>query len=96
MPTVTTSQRFTLNLTDVWKGLIMAVILPILTTIQQSLENGVFTLNWKLIGLTALGSFIAYIIKNFFTPAEIVITNPPKETVKAVKEGDAEVVVQDK
>lgn len=93
MPTVTTSNQFTLNSRDVLKGLIMAVILPVLTIIQTSVSNGELTFNFKAIAIAAISGFIAYIIKNFLSPAEIVITNPPKETVDAVKEGSAEVTV---
>lgn len=72
----------------------MAVILPVLVIIQQSIEKGEFSLDWKLIGLTAVGGLIAYLIKNFFTPSEIVVKNASPETVDAVKEGDATVVVK--
>lgn len=91
--TVTTSQRFTLNFRDVLKGLIMAVILPVLTIIQTSISAGSLTFDWKLIGLTAAGGFVAYIIKNFLSPAEIIVTNPSKETVEAVKEGESRVTI---
>lgn len=93
MATVTTSNRFTLNLNDLFKGLKVAVILPVLVIIQQSIEKGEFSFDWKLIGLTAVGGLIAYLIKNFFAPAEIVMTNMKKETVDAVKDGAAEVKI---
>ena len=93
MATVTTSSRFTINWADVWKGLKISVILPVLTAMYQSIENGSFVFDWKLLGKMAIGGFIAYIIKNFLSPAEIVITNPAKTTVDAVKSGEAEVTV---
>jgi hypothetical protein len=96
MATVTTSKQFSLNWQDLWKGLKVAVILPILVIIQQSIEKGEFSFDWKLIGLTAVGGLIAYLIKNFFTPAEIVVKDAPKETVEAVKAGEADVEVVNK
>lgn len=87
--TVTTSKRWTLNWQDILKGLKVAVILPVLTIIQQSIEAGNFKVDWKLVGLTAVGGFIAYLIKNFLSPAEIVIKNAPKEDIEAVKNGEA-------
>lgn len=93
MATVSTSNQFTLNTRDIVKGLIMAVILPVLTIIQSSIANGVLTFDWKVIGIAAVSGFVAYIIKNFFSPAEIVLTNPSKATVDAVKEGDARVTI---
>jgi len=91
--TVTTSKRFTLDWTDLFKGLKVAVILPILTIIQQSIEKGSFSFDWKLIALTGIGGLVAYLIKNFFSPAEIVVKNPTKETIEAVKEGEARVTI---
>jgi len=93
MATVTTSKQFTLNFRDVLKGLIMAVILPVVNVIYQSIEAGSFEFDWKRIGLLAAGGFIAYIIKNFLTPAEIVMTDVKKETIEAVKDGVAEAKV---
>lgn len=61
------SDRFSINWNDFLKGLILAVIMPVLTIIQQSISNGELTFNWRLIGLTAAGAFVAYIIKNFFS-----------------------------
>ena len=61
------SDRFSINWNDLIKGLYMAVILPVLTTIQQSISNGELTFNWRLIGLTSLAGLVGYIIKNFFT-----------------------------
>ena len=63
----TTSDRFSLTSRDFVKGLIVAVILPVLTIIQQSISHGELTFDWKLIGLTAAGGLVAYLIKNFFT-----------------------------
>lgn len=64
------SNFLSLNWADFGKGLLMAILTPIVITIQQSLELGVFSYNWKTIGLSALGGGFAYLIKNFFTPAQ--------------------------
>ncbi len=93
MATVTSSKQFTLNARDIVKGLIMAVILPVLNVIQQSIEAGSFTLDWKRIGLLAAGGFIAYLIKNFLTPAEVVVTGVKNDTIDDIKAGDADVKV---
>lgn len=45
----------------------MAVIVPVLLAVQQSLAAGEFTFNWKALGLTALASFVGYILKNFLS-----------------------------
>ena len=93
MATVTSSKQFTLNFRDVLKGLIMAVILPVINVIYESIQAGSFEFDWKRIGLLAAGGFIAYIIKNFLTPAEVVVTGVKNDTVDAIKDGVAEVKV---
>lgn len=73
---VVTSKQFSLNLPDVWKGLIVAVVAPALLTIYTSLQAGSLSFNWKEIATTAGSAGLAYILKNFFTPAQTVVTPP--------------------
>ena len=61
------SNQFSLTSRDFLKGLIMAVIVPVLLAIQQSLAAGTVTFNWKALGLTAMASFVGYILKNFLS-----------------------------
>ena len=61
------SNQFSLTSRDFWKGVIMAVVVPFLLAIQESLAAGELTFNWKALGLTALASFVGYILKNFLT-----------------------------
>lgn len=61
------SSMFTLNWNDFFKGAILAVVVPILVTIQTSLAAGNVIFDWKAIGISALATFIAYLLKNFFT-----------------------------
>ena len=75
---VTTSKQFTVNLKDVAKALIIAVLTPAVLVIQQSLDAGSLAFNWKQIGMAAIGGFVGYLIKNFFTPAQTVITGTPQ------------------
>jgi hypothetical protein len=94
MQTVTTtSKQFTLNVSDFWKGLIMAVGGAVFQVILDTINSGSLTFDWPAIGKTALGAIIVYLSKNFFTPSKIVVSDAPKGTVEAVKEGNAEVTV---
>lgn len=61
------SKIFQLNWLDLVKGLMMAILTPAVVIVQQSLEAGTFTFDWKIIGLAAVGGGIAYLVKNFFT-----------------------------
>jgi hypothetical protein len=67
-----TSNIFSLDLRDAAHGLIVAVGGAVVSTIEVSLNAGSLTFNWKQIGLTALAAGLAYLGKNFFTPAKNV------------------------
>lgn len=73
----TTSKLFTLNVSDFVKGLLMAVLVPVIAIISDSLSKGTLVFDWKLIGITALSGFLGYLVKNFLTPSATVIPNPP-------------------
>lgn len=62
-----TSNLFSLNWADFAKGLLMAVLTPVVVVIQQSLDAGILTFDWKSIGIGALAGGLAYLVKNFFT-----------------------------
>ncbi len=44
----------------------MAVLTPALFIVQQSLENGELTFDWKSIALASVSGGVAYLLKNFF------------------------------
>ncbi len=83
---VTTSKRFSLQLNDWTKALIMAVLTPVVTIIYQSVQAGSLTFDWKAIGIAAISGGLGYIMKNFLSPAETVIKNPTPEDVTKVKQ----------
>ena len=74
-----TSKQFALQLNDFWKGLLVATITAPITIIMNSLQAGTFTLDWKNIGIVALSGLLGYLVKNFLTPAQTVITGAPAE-----------------
>jgi len=69
------SNFLSLNWRDLFKGFLMAVLTPVFTTLYTSFEASVFTLNWHIIGVSALGGAMAYLSKNFFTKPS---TDSPK------------------
>jgi hypothetical protein len=71
---IVTSKQYSLNTRDLLKGLLVAVITPVITVITSSLNAGSLTFDWKVIGATALAAGLAYLVKNFFTPAQTVLT----------------------
>lgn len=96
MATTTTSGQFSLNARDFLKGALLAVLTPVVTILIQTLQSGSLTFDWKAIGITALSTFLAYIVKNFLAPSQIVITDPTKSDVQAVKQGTAKATVVNK
>lgn len=75
-----TSNFLSLNWADFAKGLLMAVLTPVIVVIQQSIENGTFTFDWKVIALSAIGGGLAYLTKNFFTQSKEVKSITEDET----------------
>lgn len=91
--TTTTSGQFSLNMKDFLKGLLLAVLTPVVTVLIQTLQAGSLTFDWKAIGITALSAFLAYMLKNFLAPPQIVINDPHETDVKAVNQGVAKATV---
>ncbi len=61
------SNLFTLNWKDFLKGLLMAVLAPVIAIIYQSVELGSLTFDWSTILKASLLAGLAYIMKNFLT-----------------------------
>jgi len=76
-----TSEFMTLNWQDLAKGLVIAALTPVLVIIQQSVDAGSLTLNWKSIAMAAIAGGCAYLLKNLFTPAQVVTPAPGTGTV---------------
>jgi hypothetical protein len=60
------SKQYQLSMFDILKGLLMAVLTPALFIVQQSLEKGELTFDWKSIALASVSGGLAYLLKNFF------------------------------
>lgn len=71
--TVTTSKKFRLNWQDYVKGIVVAILTPVIFIIQNSLDAGTLSFNWKQIGIAAVAGFVAYLVKNFFTPSQTIV-----------------------
>lgn len=94
--TTVTSSQFTLNIRDVLRGLLIAVLSPVFTVLLTSLNAGALTFDWKAIGVVALSAALSYIAKNFFTPSQVVLADATKATVQSVKDGATELKVMPK
>ena len=66
------SKQGTLAMSDIVRGLIMAVLTPAVLIIQQSLEAGTLTFNWKQIAMASVAGGFAYLVKNFFEPSKAI------------------------
>jgi hypothetical protein len=56
-----------LNIEDLAKGLILTVLTSVVTIIYNTVSAGSLTFDWQAIGLTALTSGLAYLMKNLLT-----------------------------
>ena len=70
---IQTSKLFSVNFRDILKGALVATLTPVIVLIQQSLEAGTLVFNWHALAMAAIGGFLAYLIKNFFTPTQVVV-----------------------
>ena len=95
MQTKTTSGNLTLNGRDLLKGALMAALAPAVTIIYQSIATGAIVFNWGTIGMASLAGGLSYLIKNWLSPAAIIV-DAPKETVQAVKDGATQVKLETK
>jgi hypothetical protein len=83
------SGLFSLKTKDWIKGLILAVVVPVLLAVEQSLTEGTLTFNWKQLGMTAAASLVAYLAKNF-------LTNDTAEAVKTIENAGGGVIENQK
>ena len=67
-----TSGLFKLDWQDTIKGVLVAAIGAIVTPVTESLQAGIFVFDWKHILAGGITAGLAYIVKNFFTPAKVV------------------------
>lgn len=71
------SNFLNLNLTDLTKGLVVAVLTAVITYLYKALQSGDFTsLDWKIVGTTALIAAIGYLSKNLLTNSEGQVMSP--------------------
>ncbi len=86
--TTQTNKQFSLNYRDLLRGLLIAVITAVITAVYESIQQGgLDKIEWKEVLAIAITAGLSYLVKNYFTPTEIVVVNPPKEAVSAVSEG---------
>lgn len=85
----TSSKRFSLNLNDFWKGLLVAVGGAVFQLIWDVINSGSLDFDWAAIGRTALLAALAYLGKNFFDKPKVVITGVSNETIDKVNDGAA-------
>ena len=67
-----TSNLFTLNKSDLLKGLFVAFITALLTSLLQVMQSGKMPTmaDLKVMGVTSLTAALAYFVKNFLTNSE--------------------------
>jgi hypothetical protein len=61
------STFLSLNTKDFIKGLLVAVLSAIVTILYNTIQTGSLDFDWKQIGVMALTSALAYIMKNLFS-----------------------------
>lgn len=91
-----TSKFATLQKRDFLKGLLIAILTPVVGLLYQVISNWLstddaqFIINWKELARVAFYAFAAYIGKNFFEPTQTVIVVKPPLTSEG---GEKDVMV---
>lgn len=81
MKEIITSKIYSLNKSDLLKAALIATLTPVLVLIQNSLDSGSLTFDWKALGMAAIGGFLAYLTKNFFTPSKLILPVSVKDQI---------------
>lgn len=63
------SKKYSLNWHDALKGFITASLTSVLFFVQDSLDSGSMTFEWKKLAIAFVSGGVGYLIKNFFTDA---------------------------
>jgi hypothetical protein len=80
------SEKFSLQLPDFWRGLLLAVFSPILVFVQDWL-TGSNELSWILIAKISVAALVGYLIKNFgIEPPKVIVS--AKTNTKAINAGE--------
>lgn len=58
------NKLFELSKSDLVKGLVMAVLTPVVGYVLQILNSGSLELDWKKLGLLAITGLLSYLLKN--------------------------------
>lgn len=78
-----TSKFASIQWRDFTKGLLIAIIIPVIGILYEAIThwfntNDPFLVDWKGLAKAAFYGFTAYISKNFFEPSKtIVVVEPP-------------------
>lgn len=84
-----TSPKYSINWHDVIQGGIIAVIMAVMTTIEEAVNAG-SKIDWTVVGGVAVGALVSYLAKKFFTGATVVkpVANDQVAEIKAANKVD--------
>lgn len=80
---------FKLKLRDFLKGLLLTVMTAVLTVVQNSIVAGDVVFDWSNIGMVALSTAVAYLLKNLLTDDVKVAT----KIIKAASGADDVIIL---
>lgn len=84
MKKVTVNKKFVVQVADVLKGLVVAVLTSVLTAAQNIAVLGEF--NWTMIAMAAVSGGSAYILNRFFSKPQVVTYYDSNAKAKEVAE----------
>lgn len=64
------STFLTVDKKDAIKALILAIVVPVLNIVIETLNSGVLSFDWKKIAIVGISAGLAYILKNWLTNSD--------------------------
>lgn len=74
-----TSEKFSVNIKDFLRGLIMAMGTAAFMVLQTSIDAGALIFQWKTVVMGALAGGVTYILKNYLQPQQVKKNVTPEE-----------------
>lgn len=88
-----TSPKYSVNWQDALKGALIAVLMAVLTPLEELLRTGA-KIDWTLIGGVAITAFLSYMVKQFFTDAKVQKTIPNDQVAEVKQASSVDLVVK--
>lgn len=96
MQKTVTSEKGTVNLRDILRSLVVAFLTAVFSILYSTLlpEDATFMdIKWMAVLKQGVTAAMGYLVMNVFSSSKIVVVNPDKQDLQAVKTGESDIRV---